>query len=80
MNGFRRPDGALDRKYLRTCAAYRLLKQSRIDARRAIDILNERNVLNARQTVELWLAWPLRKLGAAKPTLNAPHTHGMGGE
>ena len=55
-NAFRMtPDGSLDRPYLRTCAIYRLLKNGRIDKRRAIEIAPR---LTA--TIEIWLNGPLK--------------------
>jgi hypothetical protein len=41
---YRLSDGSLDRKYLRICAAYKLLKHGKIDESRAIELLAERDV------------------------------------
>ena len=55
MNLFRHAkDGALDRQYLRICAVYRLMKAGRIAKDRAVQLLEQRNVSKARQTVEIW--------------------------
>lgn len=63
MNLFRcTPDKSLDRKYLRTCAVYRLLKQKRIGFARALELLAERHGSNLRGTVELWRAHPLKDM------------------
>lgn len=44
MNMFRLTNGQLDKKHLRVCATFKLLKQERITADRAIELLAERNV------------------------------------
>ena len=54
MNLFRAHGGKLNKQYLRICSVYRLMKAGRIEMRRAIELLEQRNVTNARQTVELW--------------------------
>ncbi len=41
---FRLADGRLDRQYLRICAAFKLLKQGKIDAGRAVELLAERGI------------------------------------
>lgn len=67
MNLFRQtPDRSLDRKYLRVCAVYRLLKVKRIGAARALELLAQRHsqteMKSLRGTVELWRAHPLRDM------------------
>lgn len=55
MNLFRHAkDGSLDKGYLRICAVYKLISCGRIEKERAVELLTERNVSKARQTVELW--------------------------
>ena len=55
MNLFRAtPDGSLDKQYLRLCAVYRLMKAGKIAKGRAIQLLEQRHVTKARQTVECW--------------------------
>lgn len=55
MNLFRHAkDGSLDRQYLRICAVYKLMKSERISKDRAIQLLEQRNVSKALQTVEIW--------------------------
>lgn len=39
MNMFRLPDGKLDRQYLRVCATFKLLRQKKIDGKRAAALL-----------------------------------------
>jgi len=48
-------NGKLDRQYLRICAVYRLLRKGVITRERAIELLVERGVAKASQTVSLWL-------------------------
>jgi hypothetical protein len=43
-NMFRLSDGTLDRKYLRVCATYKLLKHGKIDDSRAIELLAKRGI------------------------------------
>lgn len=67
MNLFRTPkwnaqtktwERPLDRKFLRLCAAYRLLKKGLIDKSRALELIAERHsaqeMKTLRMTVELW--------------------------
>ncbi len=54
MNLFRTQGSKLDKQYLRICSVYRLMKAGRIQKRKAIELLEQRNVTKARQTVELW--------------------------
>jgi hypothetical protein len=62
MNAFRHTrTGALDREYLRTCAVYRLLRQGRIGAARAVDLLTC-PVRIRRAVVEIWKAGPLKEM------------------
>lgn len=65
MNLYRcTPDGSLDRKYLRTCAVYRLLKKARISKARGLELLVQRHGASQARTmralIELWLSGPLR--------------------
>jgi len=65
VNLFRQTsDRSLDRKYLRVCSVYRLLKKGKVDKARAIELLALRHSPNEmatlRGTVDLWLAGPLR--------------------
>lgn len=46
--------GRLDKKFLRICAVHRLMLRGRIDTTRAIVLLEERHIRNARATVECW--------------------------
>jgi hypothetical protein len=68
MNLFRcgTPDGSLDRKYLRVCAVYRLLKKQIIGQTRALELLAQRHspseMKSLRGTVELWKAYPLKNM------------------
>lgn len=66
MNLFRcgTKDGSLDRKYLRVCAVYRLLKKQLIGQTRALELLAQRHTAaemkGLRGTVELWKAHSIR--------------------
>ena len=51
-NMFRTAEGTLDRQYLRVCATFRLLKQEKITAERAVELLRERRV--GPSAVEVW--------------------------
>lgn len=68
MNLFRcgTKDGSLDRKYLRVCAVYRLLKRQIIGQARAMELLAQRHTVSEmkqlRGTVELWRAHPLKEM------------------
>lgn len=68
MNIFRSgtPDGSLDKKFLRVCAVYRLLKNHRIGRVRALELLAERHceteMRSLRGTVDLWKAHPIRDM------------------
>lgn len=64
MNLFRcgTPDGSLDRRYLRICSVYRLLKVKRIGRARALELLAERNVPHAGGLIDLWHAHPIRDM------------------
>ena len=65
MNLFRAgtKDGSLDKKYLRVCAVYRLLRKQVIGQARALELLAQRHsakeMATLRGTVELWRAHPL---------------------
>jgi hypothetical protein len=59
MNAFRiHPDDPLDRKYLRVCAVYRLLKRHVIGRARALELLAQRHTAGEMKslqgTVSLW--------------------------
>jgi hypothetical protein len=58
--------GRLDKQYLRVCAVYRLLRKRRINKSHALQLLaqrhNEREMKVLRATVELWQAYPLKKI------------------
>ncbi len=65
MNCFRcTPDGSLDRKYLRVCAVYRLLRKRVIGEARALELLAARHTASEmktlRGTVSLWKAHSLK--------------------
>lgn len=63
-NAFRcTPDGSLDRVYLRHCAVYRLLKQGRIGAARAADLLLCSPRIRV-AVVEMWKNGPLPNMQA----------------
>lgn len=64
MNIFRLTrDAPLDRKYLRTCAVYKLLKRQRIGFKCALKLLAERHGKeNMRPLVELWRAGPIKDM------------------
>lgn len=64
MNLFRcTPDRSLDRKYLRTCAVYRLLKRQRIGKARALVLLAEKHGrADMLPLVELWRAHPIKEM------------------
>ncbi len=72
MNLFRcgTPDGSLDRKYLRVCSVYQLLKKQRIGKARALELVAQRHapweMKSLRGTVEIWLNGPLRHLAISK--------------
>lgn len=61
---FRRDDGSLDRKYLRVCAVYRMMKRCGLGKERALELLAGRHTKKEmailRGTVELWLSGPLK--------------------
>lgn len=70
MNLFRQtPDQSLDRKYLRVCAVYRLMRKQIIGKSRAIELLAERHsekeMKMLRGTVELWMAHPFKNIEIA---------------
>lgn len=67
MNAYRcTKDGGLDRKYLRVCAVYRLLKAGRIGAARAVELLAQRHteaeMKSLRGTLDLWRAGQIRNM------------------
>ena len=69
MNLFRQtPDRSLDRKYLRVCSVYRLLKRYKIGQARALELLAERHSTNEmkilRGTVELWKQYQIKNMPA----------------
>lgn len=65
MNLFRAgtKDGSLDRKYLRVCAVYRLLRKQIIGQARALELLAQKHTAKEMRTlkgtVDLWRAHPL---------------------
>lgn len=64
MNAFRcTKDRSLDRKYLRVCAVYRLLRKQIIGQARALELLAQKHTAAEmkilRGAVELWRAHPL---------------------
>jgi hypothetical protein len=70
MNLFRQTnDGSLDRKYLRVCIVYRLMRKQIIGKARAIELLAERHSASEmkmlRGTVDLWIANPFKHLNIA---------------
>ena len=67
MNLFRQtPDGRLDKKYLRVCAVYRLLKRHVIGKAEGLRLLaqrhTEREMKNLCGTVDLWHAHPIKDM------------------
>lgn len=67
MNLFRcTPDRSLDRKYLRVCAVYKLLKRKRIGQAEALKRLAERHNAAEMQilqrTVEIWRSHPIKDM------------------
>lgn len=69
MNLFRQTkDGSLDRKYLRVCAVYRLLRKRTVGQARALELLAQRHtpteMKTLRGTVQLWKAHPLPNMAA----------------
>ena len=70
MNLFRQTaDKSLDRKYLRVCAVYRLMKRGQIGKARAIELLAAKHspaeMRTLRATVELWIANPFKRIQIA---------------
>lgn len=59
-------DGSLDRKYLRVCAVYRLLRKQIIGQSRALELLAQRHtakeMLTLKGTVSLWRSHPLPEM------------------
>jgi hypothetical protein len=76
MSATRRPSlsfwnpltGALDRKYLRVCSVYRLLRKQIIGEARALELLAQRHtakeMLTLRGTVSLWKQYSLKSMAA----------------
>lgn len=69
MNLFRcTPNGSLDRKYLRVCAVYRLLKRGVIGQARALELLAQRHtpteMKTLQATVGLWRAHSIKHMAA----------------
>ena len=70
MNIFRAgtKDGSLDKKYLRVCAVYRLLKKRIIGKARALELLAQRHsaqeMKSLRGTISLWRQHPLPDMKA----------------
>lgn len=70
MNAFRcTPDKSLDRKYLRVCVVYRLMRKQIIGKARALELLAQRHtpaeMKTLHATVELWISGPFRRLNIA---------------
>jgi hypothetical protein len=56
LNLFRQTwDGRLDRQYLRICSTFKMLKLCKIDADRAVELLQERRIHNAENVVSSWV-------------------------
>lgn len=59
-------DGSLDRKYLRVCAVYRLLRKKIIGQARALELLAQRHskkeMIALRGLVDLWRAHPIKEM------------------
>lgn len=55
--------GELDRKYLRVCSVYRLLKRGYIGRTRATELLAQKHTPNEMKvlqgTMDLWRQWPI---------------------
>lgn len=67
MNLFRQTkDRSLDRKYLRVCAVYRLLRKQVIGRARALELLAQKHtaaeMATLRGTVDLWRAHPIKNM------------------
>lgn len=68
MNLFRcgTQDGSLDRKYLRVCAVYKLLKLHKVGKTKAVELLAQRHspteMRSLAGTVELWRSGPIRDM------------------
>jgi hypothetical protein len=65
-NAFRLPDGTLDRKYLRVCAAYRLTRIRRLTKAECLALTNRKIRKTFTQpdwlksTVEIWFSGPFK--------------------
>jgi hypothetical protein len=61
-------NGSLDRKYLRVCVCYRLLKRGVIGQARALELLSQVHTKGEMKTiagtVEMWKAGPLKNMAA----------------
>lgn len=53
---------AIDRKYNRVCACFRLLKRGHIGAKKAIELMADRGVDRPHRMIELW-RWHFEKNG-----------------
>lgn len=57
-------DGSLDKKYLRVCSVYKLLKKHKIGKSLALELLSKRHTASEMRslqgTVEIWRAYPLK--------------------
>jgi len=64
----------LDRKYLRTCAVYRMIRQGKITEKHvALECLEEKHGNRyIRATLELWLSNPFKHLPIARSPSNMP--------
>lgn len=60
--------GELDRKYLRVCSVYRLLRRKKIGKARAMELLaqkhNPKEMMLLKGTVELWASGPIKDMAA----------------
>jgi hypothetical protein len=65
-NLFRSEGGKLDRKYLRVCSVYRLLRNKIIGQGRALELLAQRHnsveMTGLRRTVEIWRACSIKDM------------------
>ena len=50
----RKSDGCLDRQSIRIGAVYRMMARGTVGGQRAVELLEQRGVKMARQTVERW--------------------------
>lgn len=69
MNDFRNIDGNFNRKYLRVCSVYRLLKRGVIGYSRARELLAQRHTEREMQTLDatisIWKSGPFKDMEIA---------------